>query len=83
MSTPAQPSPDAILTKFDVQTSRIQGNNTWLVQLHILAAATMVQLGVILTPSAARALASNLLKQAEECETAIIVPSTSIPPSTQ
>jgi hypothetical protein len=74
VSAPAQPT----LGKFDVQTSRIQGGNQWLTQINVIAAGSMVQFACILTPAAARALAANLLKQAAECETAIITPASPI-----
>jgi hypothetical protein len=72
MSTPTNPQP-VVLAKIDVAPHAID-DGTWFVMLKVQAANGMVEVGLLLSPEHAKAIANTISITAQTCKEKIVVP---------
>jgi hypothetical protein len=72
MSTPATPQP-AALAKIDVSDIQIK-DGTYAVMFKVQTANGMVEIGLLLKPEHAKAIANALAAKAKQCQEKIVIP---------
>ena len=73
MSTPAQQQQPIALAKIDVAPHALD-DGTWVVMLKVYAANGMVEVGLLVNPEHAKAIANAMAITAQTCKEKIVVP---------
>ena len=73
MSSPANPQIEVPVAKIDVGDFQLQ-DGTYVVMMKVQAANGMVEVGLLLNPEHAKAIANALATKAKQCAEKIVIP---------